>query len=467
MFRRKTEGDPRQHVASFIFEHSPDCYYVIADGVIVDCNPAMERLMGSARQDLIGVSPTRLSPEFQPCGGKSADLVGSRIQEAFAKGHIRFEWLHQRLDGSALPVLATVMPAKIDGRDVLIVFWQDYRDTVAMREAQAKAHAAEQRAAAEQAQVVDNLAGGLKLLAGGDLRARIEQAFPTAYEQLRADFNSAASALEGAVSSVAIGVRTITNGAAELSSAAFDMSRRVEQQAASLEETAAALDEITSTVQRTAENAREAASVTDAAREAAGTGGEIVRRATEAMANIEGSSQQITRIIGVIDEIAFQTNLLALNAGVEAARAGEAGRGFAVVAQEVRALAQRSADAAKEIKTLIGKSTSEVADGVGLVEQTGAALERIIEQVGAVSRLVGDIAASSREQATSLREVNVAVNHMDQATQQNAAMIEQSTAASQSLAREAGDIAALTTRFRLGQEAAPVRPAQRPGSRAA
>ncbi|WP_366519312.1 methyl-accepting chemotaxis protein [uncultured Caulobacter sp.] len=453
MFRRKTEDNARQDVANFIFENSPDCYYVIENGVIVDCNPAMERLMACSRKDLLGVSPSRLSPELQPCGGRSEDLVVSRIQEAFAKGYIRFEWLHQRLDGELLPVLATVIPAKVGGRDVLIALWQDYRDTVAMREAQAKAREAEQHAAAEQAEVVSQLAQGLKALADGDLRVQIDTRFSAAYEQLRADFNTAASALESAVAQVSTGVKTITGGANELSSAAYDMSRRIEQQAASLEETAAALDEITATVQRTAENAKEAAEVTSAARDAAEAGGSVVRQATEAMSSIEGSSREIGNIIGVIDEIAFQTNLLALNAGVEAARAGEAGRGFAVVAQEVRALAQRSADAAKEIKQLIGKSTNEVAEGVGLVEQTGQALEKIIEQVGAVSRLVADIASSSREQATGLREVNTAVNHMDQATQQNAAMVEQSTAASQSLAKEAADIAQLAARFQLRQDA--------------
>src|SRR3990167_1337042 len=194
MFRRKTEDTARQDVANFIFENSPDCYYVIENGVIVDCNPAMERLMGCARKDLLGVTPSRLSPELQPCGGRSEYLVVSRIQEAFAKGYIRFEWLHQPRDGGLLPVLATVIPAKIGGRDVLIALWQDYRDTVAMREAQAKAREAEQHAAAEQAEVVSQLAQGLKALADGDLRVQIDTRFSAADEQLRADFNSPASA---------------------------------------------------------------------------------------------------------------------------------------------------------------------------------------------------------------------------------------------------------------------------------
>ncbi|WP_395942716.1 methyl-accepting chemotaxis protein [Brevundimonas sp.] len=449
MFNRKTKDTSRQDVASFVFDNSPDGYYVIEDGVIVDCNPAMESLMGCSRDELLGVSPTKLSPEFQPCGGRSADLVGARIGEAFEKGFIRFEWLHQRLDGMPLPVFATVMPAKVGARDLLIVFWQDFRETVALREAQAKAHAAEQAAAAAQAEVVDRLAEGLRGLAQGDLRAHVDTVFPQGYEALRNDFNSAASALESAVASISDGVKTITSGAGEISAAAHDMSRRIEQQAASLEETAAALDQITVTVQKTADTARGATSATESARNAAETGGAVVRQATTAMSGIETSSNEIGQIIGVIDEIAFQTNLLALNAGVEAARAGEAGRGFAVVASEVRALAQRSADAAKEIKALITKSSQEVSQGVALVGETGSALERIIQEVATVNGMIADIAASSREQATALGEVNAAVNHMDQATQQNAAMIEQSTAASQSLAREAADIAEQTRQFTL------------------
>ena len=242
----------------------------------------------------------------------------------------------------------------------------------------------------------------------------------------------------------------VRSGAEEITQASDDLSRRTEQQAASLEETAAALDQITATVRHTAEGASEARNTVSAAKADAERSGAVVREAVQAMGGIETSSKQIGHIIGVIDEIAFQTNLLALNAGVEAARAGDAGRGFAVVATEVRALAQRSAEAAKEIKALISASGQQVEAGVKLVGETGKALERIVAQVAQLNRLVADIAASAQEQATGLHEVNTAVNQMDQVTQQNAAMVEESTAASHGLSGEAKELARLVGQFNLG-----------------
>jgi methyl-accepting chemotaxis protein len=239
------------------------------------------------------------------------------------------------------------------------------------------------------------------------------------------------------------------SGAGEISSAADDLSRRTEQQAATLEETAAALDEITVTVRKTAEGAKQARDVVSRTRENAEHSGTIVRQAVAAMGSIEQSSRQIGQIIGVIDEIAFQTNLLALNAGVEAARAGDAGRGFAVVASEVRALAQRSAEAAKEIKALISTSGEHVSAGVRLVSDTGGALGQMVDQVAEIDAVVTAIAASAGEQATGLVEVNTAINQMDQVTQQNAAMVEQSTAASHALAQEAEELSRLTGRFQI------------------
>jgi len=260
----------------------------------------------------------------------------------------------------------------------------------------------------------------------------------------------------------------ISSGTTEISQASDDLARRTEQQAATLEQTAAALDEITATVGKTADGARQTSQAVRATRDEAARSGDVVREAVGAMQAIESSARQIAQIIGVIDEIAFQTNLLALNAGVEAARAGDAGRGFAVVASEVRALAQRSAEAAKEIKALISTSTQQVDSGVKLVGQAGQALGRIAEGVDSINGLVSDIAASAAEQATALAEVNSAINQMDQTTQQNAAMVEESTAASHALASEARALQELTMRFEISasrtQAKAPAKgtlPAQR------
>jgi methyl-accepting chemotaxis protein len=296
---------------------------------------------------------------------------------------------------------------------------------------------------------VNMLATALERLAANDLSYRMAGQIDPQFSKVRDDFNAAVTALDNTIGAVALSTRNVTSGAAEISSASDDLSRRTEQQAASLEQTAAALDQITATVGRSAEGARRAATAASDARVDASRSGQIVGEAVSAMDEIEASSTQINQIIGVIDEIAFQTNLLALNAGVEAARAGEAGRGFAVVAQEVRALAQRSADAAKQIKVLIANSSAQVLRGVKLVGDTGRALTEIASKVSDIDGLISEIAQSSREQATGLGEVNVAVNQMDQVTQQNAAMVEQATAASASLQVEAAGLQRMIDRFEV------------------
>jgi methyl-accepting chemotaxis protein len=294
------------------------------------------------------------------------------------------------------------------------------------------------------------LTQALHRLAAGDLTHRITIPFSPKAESLKTNFNAAAERVEQALRAINAATGGVNSGADEIAEASDNLSRRTEQQAASLEETAAALDEITATVRKTASGAQEASGLVAQARTGAERSGQIVSQAVTAMSQIESSSSQVNQIIGVIDEIAFQTNLLALNAGVEAARAGEAGRGFAVVAQEVRALAQRSADAAKEIKTLISTSTQQVGTGVHLVAQTGEALRAIVGQVASIDALVKEIAASAQEQSTGLHQVNVAVNQMDQVVQQNAAMVEEATAASHSLKSEAGELAVLVGRFQVG-----------------
>lgn len=301
--------------------------------------------------------------------------------------------------------------------------------------------------------VVANVGRALKALADGDLTHRIHAEVPAEVANLASlkdDLNAAMEKMHQALSLVAANARGIHSGTGEIGQAADDLSRRTEQQAASLEETAAALDEITATVNKTAEGANIAKATVSQAKSDAECSKQVVRDAVHAMDAIEDSARQITQIIGVIDEIAFQTNLLALNAGVEAARAGDAGRGFAVVASEVRMLAQRSAEAAKDIKRLISTSSQQVERGASLVGETGRALEQIVSQVVEISVVVSEIAASAQEQAAGLQQVNIAVNQMDQVTQQNAAMVEESTAASHAISGEAQELASLVDKFKLG-----------------
>ena len=331
------------------------------------------------------------------------------------------------------------------------------RETEAARTKAAEEHARAQQEAidSERAMVSRSIGAGMARLADKDLTFRLNDDLPEAYAQLQSDFNYAVSELEQALRGVANNGQSITANTRDISRSADDLSKRTEQQAASLEQTAAAIDEITATGKKAAEGATHARTVVTTAKTDAEKTGAVVRQTVAAMDSIEKSAQQINQIIGVIDEIAFQTNLLALNAGVEAARAGEAGRGFAVVASEVRALAQRSAEAAKEIKALIQTSSSQVAEGVELVAATGTALERILAQVNEINVVVVDIAAGAQEQATGLQEVNTAINRMDQTTQQNAAMVEETTAASHTLAQEAAQLGELIGQFRISAGASP------------
>ncbi|KAA3498413.1 PAS domain-containing protein [Agrobacterium tumefaciens] len=302
----------------------------------------------------------------------------------------------------------------------------------------------------ERVHAVNTIAEALNKLAQGDLSFCVDRPFAPDFEGLRNTMNDAISQMRDTLSDVARSTDQIDTGTREISQSAEDLSKRTEQQAASLEETAAALDQITVNVSNAAKRAEEARHAAATASGNAERSGKVVADAVGAMSRIESSSNQISNIIGVIDEIAFQTNLLALNAGVEAARAGEAGKGFAVVAQEVRELAQRSAQAAKEIKGLIRNSSEEVSTGVKLVSETGEALRTIQQNIVAVNDHMEAITSSAKEQATGLSEVNSAVNQMDQVTQQNAAMVEETNAASATLAQETARLRDLIEMFQLG-----------------
>ncbi|MBB3354712.1 methyl-accepting chemotaxis protein [Rhizobium sp. BK049] len=309
---------------------------------------------------------------------------------------------------------------------------------------------AERGAAARLKTATSGLAAGLKRLAEGDLAFQLSDRFAPEFEPLRHDFNASVEQLGGTLISVSKSVSIINSGTREINNGSSELSGRTERQAATLEETAAALDAVTAKVTEAFKIAEEARNVADNANRSAIASGKVVAQTVDAMSQIEESSRQINNIIGVIDRIAFQTNLLALNAGVEAARAGEAGKGFAVVAQEVRELAQRSAQAAREIKELIGRASAKVASGVELVNHTGAALSDIGRFIVDINQRMETLAASARDQATSLSEVNSAMGQLDQVTQQNAAMVEETTAASMTLASEAERLRELVTQFELG-----------------
>ena len=301
----------------------------------------------------------------------------------------------------------------------------------------------------EQEEVVSLLEDGLKGLAKGDLTVRLQSPFPTEYEALRQDFNATIESMSDLIRLIVENSSEIHARAEEISASSGDLSHRTENQAATLEQTAAALDELTSSVRQAAESASEVEGVVTGARKDTEESGAVVSEAVDAMSMIRKSSQEISQIIGVIDDIAFQTNLLSLNAGVEAARAGDAGRGFAVVASEVRALAQRSSEAAKQIKSLITSSAEQVENGVGLVNRTGDVLGSIISRVSDIDALITDIASGAREQSIGLGEINVGMSQLDQVTQQNAAMVEEATAAVTTLKNEAASLSQTVTHFRL------------------
>jgi len=414
------------------------------------------------------VAAQRLSPESDALLGKSltqilcAEQISGGNARDLAAQATSGEPLHQKfnlvdcdgdvvvVDGGFVPVRAqdgTVERVILLGSDVTAV----EREMKAAREKQAQV-------SQDQSVVVEALGQGLKKLSDGDLAHELDTAFPEEYEDLRANFNLAMSSLQEALGAVTQNVTSIHNETSEITSAADDLSRRTERQAATLEETAAAMDELTSSVRSAAEGADAASKMSEDAQTNAEQGGVVAGQAVRAMDEIKTSSQQISKITSVIDDIAFQTNLLALNAGVEAARAGEAGRGFAVVATEVRALAMRSSEAAREINTLISDSAQQVQQGVDLVDRTGAALAAIVLSVSDISERVAEIASSAREQSAGLNEINMAVNELDHVTQQNAAMFEETTAASHALTSEADSLAAAVAKFKLGEKyASPAR----------
>ncbi|MEL6609646.1 MAG: methyl-accepting chemotaxis protein [Pseudomonadota bacterium] len=419
-----------------------DTHQIMAEfdmrGNLVNANPAFCALAGKKLGELVGLPlDTLLAPD------ENTDAANAVL--ATPDGQTRFcvPGSDRVMEGGMTTVLDR------GGAPIrLLLIGQDVTENIA------RLLASESEKALmidSQSKVVDTLREALSRLSEGDLDITLIDDFGPDYESLRVDFNSAIETLSEALVAVVHNASSIRAEALEITNAAGDLSTRTEKQAATLEETAAALDQLTGNLAMAADEADQARALVDHARGHAKTSGIVVERAVAAMDEIAHSSDRISRIIGVIDDIAFQTNLLALNAGVEAARAGEAGRGFAVVAQEVRALAQRSADAASEITNLISTSGEHVTQGVDMVDQAGAALRDIVASVDDISDHVGRIARSAAEQSTGLAEINTAVMELDQVTQQNAAMFQETTAASHALTQEAHALSSMVGRFHLNK----------------
>lgn len=418
-----------------------------SDGHFVSCNAAFETSFGIQSGIL---STVRAAEVFRTEDGESLAQKLVKPGAIIGRFSAAVSGTKRLLDGSLSPTTNAL--GRVNGH---VFLGRDITDA----EAKLAATAAEnQRMQAEQAGVVETLRSALNALSAGDLSVRIDQTFGGEYENLRRDFNSALQSLDDALQDILESAASILAESGNISGAADDLSQRTEQQAATLEKTAAAVSQLTASVASAAEGARNANNVVDSARSNAEASGKVVQEAVEAMGKIESSSDQISRIISVIDDIAFQTNLLALNAGVEAARAGDAGRGFAVVASEVRGLAQRSSDAAREITDLISTSGDHVKQGVTLVGRAGDALNEIVKSVSGIAEHVSSIATSAREQSTGLDEINVAMNRLDQVTQKNVAMFEETTAASHTLTREANTLVSVTGNFRTTTRRSPAKP---------
>jgi len=420
-----------------------------ADRTVIHSNAPFRALVGLEEADLVGLTGEDIF--------RSIDLSEEQRQENVRRVRAgepvggRFHVPAARSGRVVIEGTINPIPGPDGNVERVVFLGSDVTDSV---EALKAFEAQRTRIAEEQREVVEALGTALRALADGDLTAVLDRDFAEDYEALRRDYNDAVSALRAAMEAVVRNAESIRSETGEITNAADDLARRTERQAATLEETAAALDQLTASVKSAAAGADEASSMAGVAQQNAEEGGAVAREAVSAMDAIMASSREISKITGVIDDIAFQTNLLALNAGVEAARAGEAGRGFAVVATEVRALAQRSSDAAREINQLISASGTQVQSGVDLVNRTGKALDAIVGSVSEITARVSDIATSAREQSAGLNEINSAMNELDRVTQQNAAMFEETTAASHALTAEADSLVTASARFRIGEERA-------------
>lgn len=438
-------------------------FFLGPDGAVVAWNAAAVQLTGIKAEDVVGTknhwrgfyTAQRACLADVVLASTSSDAAYANIKLDREKGRGHAEnWCDLPLGGRHYLLIDAALVRDASGTVLGVI--ETLLDTTAQQDAMARLNdeQAQGRRDAEQQQrdVVSQLASALQALSAGDLDCVLTRAFPESYEALRRDFNGAVEQLGAMIASLTVSSRNVAAAADDISENSSGLARRAEHQAAMLEETTAAQRQITSTVNHTLDISRDAAAVVENAKSDAAQARVIVDEAVAAIRSIEQSSTKISQVIVMIDEIAFQTNLLALNAGVEAARAGDAGRGFAVVAQEVRALAQRSAEAAKEIKGMIATSAQEVARGVKLVTQTGVGLHSIFDQVTDVADRFRDVAKSAGEQAVALREVDAALRELDQVTQQNAQVAERNATACGELTSEASQVADLVRQFNLRGE---------------
>lgn len=429
MVWRKKAVPLQTRLALAVFEHSPDGIMLARKHVIQMCNPAAERLLGRKACDIVGKGPETFAAPFQHDGRPSIEHLPERQIEIDTNGYARFEWLNLDGQGNVLPCLITLLPIRIETDDEVLVLIHSL---------------------AETATVVNDLRHGLDELSRGNLSCHLRRPFRDDYEGLRGSFNSTVDAFADSVGQVMQTAQLVASGAQEIQCAAKDLSSRSEQQAIMVETTANVLHQISTAMSQSADASAQASRVVTETRQRAEESGALVARTAEAMERIETSSREIFDIVSLIDGIALQTNLLAFNAGVEAARAGDAGRGFAVVASEVRALAQRSADAARDIKGRIEGAAYHVTRGVELVTETGGTLSRIVMGVADVNEVMNEIAQATIRHATRLRQANVTMGEMDQITLSNASMSEEASAAARGLAAQSDTLMQKLGRFRVG-----------------
>jgi len=417
------------------------------DGRLLTANAPFIQLLGLGQSDLRRNTIAQLLSPPSAGGPDAAGLIRQTVQSEAFLGKLAFG-----PPGDTMVTVDGSLSCVKDHQGAPIRLLLLGKDVTRAEAELAAARAQRAQAEAQQTTVVEALRVGLRKLNSGDLTAQIEDPFAGNYEDLRRDYNDTVRNLSKALYEIAMNAENISNEARDISATADSLSRRTESTAATLEQTASALNMLTTSVKSTAEGVAKADQAVSNAKASAESSGQVVIETVSAMGQIANSSERITSIIKVIDDIAFQTNLLALNAGVEAARAGDAGRGFAVVASEVRALAQRSSDAAREINDLIANSGTQVKRGVELVGKTGDALRQIVGSVSEISILVSDFVVASREQSASLVEINSAVIQLDQSTQQNAARLEETTAASEGLTRDAVALVETVSHFKVERD---------------